>query len=270
MGSGFGRYTIPVRWLRMAYKLPAVAVTTAFFALLPALARLAAPGRPRAVGRIGASCCRLWSRALCAILGVRREVLGPVPGDGTFLVASNHVSYLDIVVLGSLYPSVFLAKREIASWPLFGWIARGAGTLFVDRELARDVVRAGREMSDRLALGLPLTIFPEGRSSRGVEILPYQPSLLEPAARAGIPCWAASISYETPGSTLAPSRTICWHDSESLLTHFPRMAGLRRVVARVRFSDVPILSDDRKALAAGLWERSNASFAPVRQELPGA
>jgi len=203
---------------------------------------------------------------MCAILSVRRDVGGPVPGDGVYLVASNHVSYLDILVLGSLYPSLFLAKREIASWPLFGWIARGAGTLFVDRDVARDVVRAGREMSERLELGLPLTIFPEGRSSRGVEILPFQPSLLEPAARAGVPCWAASISYETPGSEDAPSRTICWHDSESLLTHFPRLVGLRRVIARVRFSEIPVISNDRKALASALWENSNATFTPVRQE----
>jgi len=203
---------------------------------------------------------------MCAILSVRRDVDGPIPSRGVFLVASNHVSYLDILVLGSLYPSLFLAKREIASWPLFGWIARGAGTLFVDREQARDVVRAGREMADRLELGLPLTIFPEGKSSRGVEILPFQPSLFEPAARAGVPCWAASISYETPGSLAAPSRTVCWHDSESLLVHFPRLVGLHEVVARVRFAESSVTSEDRKTLALALWENANATFTPVRQE----
>ena len=255
-----------MRWLRIAYKLPAVLLTTAVFAAIPAIARLVAPGHRRTAGRVGAVACRLWGRAMCAILSVRCDVEGRVPRDGAFLVASNHVSYLDILVLASLYPSLFLAKREIASWPVFGWIARGAGTLFIDREQAKDVVRAGREMSDRLQLGLPLTIFPEGRSSRGVAILPFQPSMLEAAARAGVPCWAASISYETPGAALPPARTICWYDSESLLTHFPRMVGLKRVVARVRFADVPVRSGDRKALATALWEKANASFTPVRQE----
>jgi 1-acyl-sn-glycerol-3-phosphate acyltransferase len=254
-----------VRWLRISYKLPAAIVVTALFASIPAIARLLAPGRRRTVGRVGALACRLWGRTMCAILSVRCDVAGPVPRDGVFLVAANHVSYIDILVLASLYPSLFLAKREIASWPVFGWIARGAGTIFIDREQAKDVVRAGREMSDRLDLGLPLTIFPEGRSSRGVSILPFQPSLLEPAARAGIPCWAASISYETPGSAAPPSRTICWYDSESLLTHFPRLVGLKNVVARVRFAAVPVRSDDRKALATALWEQASASFTPVRQ-----
>ena len=260
------RYTIPVQRLRLAYKLPAAVLTTVFFAAIPALFRLVAPGRRRAAGRVGAESCRLWGKSLCAILAVRRDVEGPVPSEGVFLVASNHLSYLDILVLGSLYPSLFLAKHEIASWPVFGWIARGAGTLFVDRDQSRDVVRAGREMADRLELGLPLTIFPEGRSSRGVEILPFQPSLLEPAARAGIPCWAASISYETPGTLAAPSRTICWHDSESLLTHFPRLIGLDQVIARVRFSEASVTLGDRKALALALWEGANAIFTPVRQE----
>lgn len=255
-----------MRWVRIAYKLPLVIALTLLFALVPPVARLMTLGRKRTSGLIGAAACRLWGRAMCAILSVRREVEGPVPSGGAFLVASNHLSYLDILVLGSLYPSLFLAKREIASWPLFGWIARAAGTLFIDRDQAKDVVRAGREMSERLALGLPLTIFPEGRSSRGAEILPFQPSLLEPAARAGIPCFAASISYETPGAALPPSRTICWYDSESLLTHFPRLIGLRRVVASVRFAHPPVLSDDRKSLASALWERANASFRPVRQE----
>jgi 1-acyl-sn-glycerol-3-phosphate acyltransferase len=234
-----------VRWLRIAYKVPAVVVATAVCA--------------------GALSCRAWGRAMCAILAVERDVLGSVPEGGVFLVAANHLSYVDILVLGSLYPSVFLAKREIATWPVFGWIARGAGTLFVDRDQPKDVVRAGREMSDRLALGVPMTIFPEGRSSPGIEILPFQPALLEPAARAGIPCFAVSISYETPGSAASPSHTVCWYDSENFVTHFKRLVSLRRVVARVRFTGPALVSSDRKTLARELWERASASFEPIRQ-----
>ena len=130
-----------MRWFRIAYKLPAVVVTTAFFAMIPAIARAIAPGRRRTVGRVGARACRLWGRTMCAILSIRRDVDGPIPNEGVFLVASNHLSYLDILVLGSLYPSLFLAKREIASWPLFGWIARGAGTMFVGPVVSQVTVR---------------------------------------------------------------------------------------------------------------------------------
>jgi len=255
-----------VRWLRVAYKVPAAVVGTAFFAAIPAAAQLLTRrGSPLAL-RIGARACRGWGRSMCALLSVRRDVRGPIPDGGVYLVASNHLSYVDILVLGSLYPSTFLAKREIAGWPLFGWIARGAGTLFVDRDQPKDVVRAGREMAARLALGIPLTIFPEGRSSPGTEVLPFQPALLEPAARAGIPCWAASITYETPGTDLSPARTVCWYDSENFVVHFKRLVGLRKVIATVTFTGPPIVSDDRKTLARTLWERASASFEPVRQE----
>jgi len=242
-----------------------VIFATAAFAVIPAAARLVAGRRRRSVVRLGAASCRGWGRAMCAILGIEREVLGHVPNHGVFLVAANHLSYVDILVLGSLYPSVFLAKREIATWPVFGWIARGAGTLFVDRDQPKDVVRAGREMSTRLSLGVPLTIFPEGRSSPGIEILPFQPALLEPAARGSVPCFAVSISYDTPGTPASPSQTVCWHDSENFVTHFRRLVSLPRVVARVRFSGPPLVSDDRKTLARVLWERASASFEPIRQ-----
>ena len=69
---------------------------------------------------------------MCAILGIEVTLVGSAP-RGAFLVASNHVLYLDILVLASLYPSAFVAKLEIGAWPVFGWIARSAGTLFVDR-----------------------------------------------------------------------------------------------------------------------------------------
>lgn len=261
-----------MRWLRIATKAPATIVATAVIASVPALVRaLLGPDDLRAM-RLGASSSRLWGRSLCAIIGVRREVSGPVPEDGVFLVASNHLSYVDILVLGSLYRSTFVAKREIASWPLFGWVARGVGTLFVDREQPKDVVRAGREMSDRLARGMPLTIFPEGRSTPGREVHPFQPALLEPAARAGVPCWAVSITYETPGSSASPSRTVCWYDSENFVRHFTRLIALRRVIAKVRFTGPPVVSDDRKALARELWERSTATFVPIEgsQSLDGS
>lgn len=253
-----------MRPLRVAIKLPLVILATAFFAAIPATARLV----PRMLGparilRIGARACSGWGRVVCAILGVRRDVAGPVPHDGVFLVASNHLSYLDILVLGSLYPSVFLAKREIASWPLFGWVARGAGTLFVDRVQPKDVVRAGREMAGMLALGLPLTIFPEGRSGPGSEVLPFLPSLLEPAARARIPCWAVSLSYATPGSATSASENVCWHDSRNFAVHFGGVLALRRIVARVRFTESPVVSEDRKELAQELWRRVHATFVPL-------
>lgn len=254
-----------MRWLRIAWKLPAAVAVTLAMAAIPLAARVVLAGKPGAIDRVGASATHWWGVWMCRILRVKRDVRGAPAKDGAFLVASNHLSYLDILVLGSLYTSVFVAKREIAGWPIFGLIARTAGTLFVDREQARDVVRAGREMAARLASGVPLTIFPEGRSSPGTDVQPFLPSLLEPAAAAGVPCWAAAITYEASGSALPPSVTICWYDSSSFPAHVVRMMGLARIVAHVRFAAAPVVSDDRKTLARTLWTAVAAEFTPVRQ-----
>jgi 1-acyl-sn-glycerol-3-phosphate acyltransferase len=248
----------------MLWRVPVCAAVTFFFAALTPLARLI--GRDEAgVARLQAKLSGRWGRTLCAILGVERTIEGTVPAGPAFLVASNHVSYLDILVLGSIYPSLFVAKREIATWPLFGWVARGAGTIFVDRERPKDVVRAGREMARTLTIGTPLTIFPEGRSSAGATILPFLPSLLEPAAQAGVPCYAATINYETPGSAAAPSDTVCWHDGTSFPGHFLRLAALPKIDARIKFANTPVRSADRKELARTLWESANVDFEPIRQ-----
>ena len=188
------------------------------------------------------------------------------PEGKPFVVASNHVSYLDILVLGSLYPSQFVAKDEIRGWVLFGWISRAAGTLFVDRDNPRDAVRVIRHIRALLAHGTPVTLFPEGGTSRGKDVRPFLPSLLEPAARQHVPCFGASVSYDTPASEVAPARTICWSDGSNFVKHFLRVMSLRRIEARVTFSEEPVQSSDRKELAHRLWQHSNGTFVPIRQD----
>lgn len=253
-----------MRWIRIVLKFPAVIAATSIMVLVPLVARLVTAGRPRAFARIAARATWRWSRAICAILGIERVVRGTPPQGGAALVAANHVSYLDVLVLGSLYPSLFVAKSEIASWPFFGAITRSSGTLFVDRGRAKDVVRAGRTIAQRLEAGVGLTIFPEGRAGDGSAVAPFLPSLFEPAARAGVPCWPVSLSYETPGDPRPPGGIICWYDSSNFLLHVGRVMGLKRIVARVTFGPEPLRSSDRKELARSLWESVSGSFEPIR------
>lgn len=258
-----------MRTLRLAWKLPAVAVVTAFCAFVPFLVRLLTFGALRPHAWAGAYGCMLWGKAVCAIFRVRIRLEGSPP-RGLFVVAANHLSYLDILVLGSLYPSLFVAKREIRSWPLFGWIARGSGTLFVDRDRPKDVVRAGREMVDRLAAGIPLTLFPEGKSTPGREVLPFLSSLLEPAAKAGVPCYAVSLTYRSGDiDDLPPSVSVCWYDGSPFAEHAMRLMRHRRIDARVRFAPAPVVSDDRKVLARELFDFVAGNFEPVRQATEG-
>jgi len=252
-----------VRWFPV-WRIPLASLVTLACAVVPPAARIFTFGSLRAQSRIGTRMGQLWGRLMCAILGVRLIVDGQPP-KGCFVMAANHLSYLDILVLNALYPSLFVAKREIAGWPMFGLVARGSGTLFVDRDRAKDVVRVGHEMTRRLQAGIPLTLFPEGKSTRGSEVLPFMPSLLEPAAKAGVPCYGAALSYETPGVTTPPATTVCWYDGHNFVDHILRLMKVPRIEARVIFTPAPFASSDRKELARRLHEEVVEAFVPVRQ-----
>jgi 1-acyl-sn-glycerol-3-phosphate acyltransferase len=249
---------------RVFLRAAGVVLATFVAVCIPLVVRGLTFNAPRPVARVGSAASWLWSRSLCRILGIRVIANGRPEGE-PFVVAANHVSYIDILVLGSLYPSQFVAKQEIRSWPAFGWISRAAGTLFVNRDNPRDAVRVIRMIRSHLANGIPITLFPEGGTSSGEEVRPFLPTLLEPAASAEVPCYAASLTYETSDPEVTPGDTICWHDGSNFVKHFLGIMRVRRIEARVSFSGQPILSPDRKELALRLWEDARGSFVPIRR-----
>jgi len=207
---------------------------------------------------------RLWARGMLALLGVRARVEG-VPPARTVLVVANHLSYLDILVLARYFPGRFVAKSEIAGWPILGWMARAVGTIFVVQARARDVVRVDGEMARTLAAGVAVLLFPEGRSTRGLEVERFKSSLLESAARAGVPCLAVALHYETPDDPWAPAGTVCWWGGMGFWSHAWNLVGLRCVDARLALAPEPLVHSDRKALAEGLHSALQMRFRPIRQ-----
>src|ERR1043165_9219823 len=121
------------------------------------------------------------SRRVLRIFEMETHVAGSVPRDG--LLACNHLSYLDVLVLAALTPSLFVAKSEVRQWPVFGWFARLAGTIFVNRSKPSQAARSADEIAVALRDGALVVLFPEGTSSGGETVLPFKSSLLEPATR---------------------------------------------------------------------------------------
>lgn len=126
-----------------------------------------------------------WHRRALAAMGVRVRVSGAAVGDRPLLITPNHASWLDISVLGSLMPLSFVAKAEVAGWPVFGLFARLQRTVFVDRTRRTAAGRAASELGGRLARGDAMVLFPEGTSSRGDVVLPFRSALIG-AARAAM------------------------------------------------------------------------------------
>lgn len=129
---------------------------------------------------------RYWSRGLLWISGIDWSVRGEPIRSGPVLFAMNHVSWLDIFVLNCARPTTFVAKSEIRSWPLIGWLAAGADTIFIERGFRHAVHRVGLAIQTRFARGQAVGLFPEGTTSEGFDLLPFYANLFEPAIQSGV------------------------------------------------------------------------------------
>lgn len=127
---------------------------------------------------------RLYHRILLRMIGVRVHVRGTPAADRPLLILANHASWLDIPVVGSLTPLFFVAKSEVAGWPLIGLLAKFQRTVFVDRQRRHATGAVNREIAGRLADGDPVVLFAEGTSSDGNRVLPFRTALVGAAREA--------------------------------------------------------------------------------------
>lgn len=202
---------------------------------------------------------QMSARRVLRVFGVQVNRHGDAPRAG--LLVSNHLSYLDILVLASLSPAAFVAKADMARWPLLGRLAQMAGTRFVRRESRADVARVNREIQAALDDGLLLVMFPEGTSSGGETVLAFKSSLFEPAIRLGTPVTAGCIRYGlTHGD---PAEEVCYWRDMTLLPHLLKLLGRCSVQAAVAFAPVAGDPADRKALAL----HAHATALALRREL---
>jgi 1-acyl-sn-glycerol-3-phosphate acyltransferase len=170
---------------------------------------------------------------------------------------------MDIPVLCAVAKGVFVAKGEIESWFMAGRIVRDMGTIFINRQNRRDIPRAGSEIIERLNAGEGVIVFPEGTSTKGETVLPFNSSFLEFAARNDLPVSYVSVSYTTPDNEPRASNTVCWWEDISFGAHLFRLFRLREFTAIVNFGAEPILKNNRKELAKALQQKVLEKFAPV-------
>lgn len=249
---------------RRAGRLVAAGLWTAFcYAVWAIGALLTLPFR-RAARRWNGATIGRWSRGLLRIFGVRVRVVGPRPSAPFFLVA-NHLSYLDILVLGGALGSTFVSKHDIARWPVLGHLARVTGTIFVDRARRRDAVRVLREIDRAWSEGAGIVVFPEGTSSRGDRIYPLKSALLEWAVRQEQPVHAAALYYATGDPAHPATDAVCWWGDVPFGTHAARLLTLRRIEATITFSPTVAREPDRTRLA----ERLHALLSDHHREAEG-
>ena len=218
-----------------------------------------------------------WCRALCWTAGLRLRVTGIPRNQGPTLFVVNHCSYLDIPVIARDADATFVAKAEVARWPLFGQAARLTRTLFIQR-VGSDVKAQGRQLLDRLAQGENLLLFAEGTSTDGAAVAPFKSSLfaIVEQAPAGIDLQVqpVSITYARAldGEPLTgPRRELyCWFGDATMFPHLWRMLSLQGAEVEVRFLDpLETAGAGRKELARLSHAAVAASVAKVNAGMEG-
>ena len=179
------------------------------------------------------------------LLGLRVTIAGK-PLDRNVLYVANHITWLDILALGGARYTRFVAKSEIAGWPLVGWLSKIGGSVFVTRERRSSTRSQANAVVDALLTGHAVGLFPEGGTSDGVTLDPFRPALFAAAVEAGVMVQPVAIDYG------ARSPEIAWPDGTGFGTEGKRMMG-RPAPVRVTLHFLEPLDAskiDRKVLAA--------------------
>lgn len=219
-----------------------------------------------------------WSARLLGILHVSAHLDGSAPGsDGTpMMIASNHVSWLDIFLISSVQPTRFIAKSEIRDWPVAGWIVERAGTLFIHRARRHDIGRINEEVGSALGNGDCVGLFPEGTTTEGDELLKFHTGLFAAALANGARVHPVAIRYERPDGSLC--REAAYAGELSFMQSMALILRQRSIAARIAFAEpIDCAGLDRRAVAAlareriaSLLERDRPGTQPGRAPGPRA
>ncbi len=204
-----------------------------------------------------------WSGRVLADLDIRVERRGDPPVAG--VLACNHLSYLDVIVLTAARPMVFVAKSEIKHWPVFGRLACWAGTLFVRRDRKSDVTKFNDAFAAVINQGVVLGLFPEGTSSNGRQVLPFYSSLFEPAAASRWPVSAARIGYTLAEGSV--ENDICYWGDMTFFRHFLRLLTRKHIRVTVAYAPALPPGLNRKEMAQRLYRQVNDLAGSFRESV---
>jgi 1-acyl-sn-glycerol-3-phosphate acyltransferase len=224
-------------------------------------------------GRSGMKVAQLWQRFVCFLIGIRVTVTGAPSDDRPLLLLSNHNSWLDIPILAGVAPVSFIAKKEVAGWPVVGFLAKAQRSVFVDRTRRQATGAHADEVASRLSKGDIMVLFAEGTSSDGNKVLPFRSALVGAAQMAIGDGGAATvqpvaIAYQKMlGIPLGRQHRplVAWYGGTDLLPHLKRVLSEGGIDVNVVFGPARRLSarDDRKAATLEAGEMVRCTVAAL-------
>lgn len=197
---------------------------------------------------------QVWSLQFLALWGIHLQVLGQPVVSGPALIVSNHISWLDILVIHAARYCRFVSKSDIRDWPLIGALATASGTLYIERTSRKDALRMVQDMAQAMQEGEVVAVFPEGTTSDGHKLLPFHANLIQSAITAKAPVQPMALTFVDAVSgelTLAP----CYIGNDTLLGSVWRTLKAPAIIAVVHFGEPQqAQSRNRRQWAADLRE----------------
>ncbi|STZ77416.1 lysophospholipid acyltransferase family protein [Bergeriella denitrificans] len=197
---------------------------------------------------------QIWSRRVLASCGMTLKVYGTPPERRGQMLICNHISWLDIMAVNAAFPNRFVAKDDVAKWPLVGYLATQAQTVYV----ARNKGTAGnsdklRTVTDALKNGDTVTLFPEGTSSEGRSILPFKTSFFQAAFEARVPFVPTLCRYPNPDGS-SPNPAAAYYGDISLWQSMKMICSQKSSIAELHFLEPVFPEGDRQQCAKQVHE----------------
>jgi 1-acyl-sn-glycerol-3-phosphate acyltransferase len=219
--------------------------------------------RTRAIGR--------WSARLLAVLNVRRSMRGSPPAiaNRAAVLVANHVSWLDIQLIHSVWQVRFVAKSEVRHWPLIGWLSARTGTLFIERGKNRQAARINQSIHAAFQQGDAVGVFPEGSTTDGRELIRFNASLLQPAVDEGAMVYPVALRYlDEAGRT---NVNVSYVGDTTLIESMRMIFAEKTIRAELIFLPaIDAMGKTRRELAAQTQSAIAAALnLPVSDKTPG-
>ena len=203
---------------------------------------------------------RVWSMCVLKSLNIRKRIKGKNYNNGKpILIVSNHISWVDIPLMLSLARVTFLSKSEIKKWPVLGYLASKAGTVFIDRSKITEIKSVTKKITTLINQGKNILLFPEGTTSKGDAVLPFHASFLQSAIDAK--CQVLPVSIRYLKSDNKPDYAPAYVEGLSFLDTLFNLAKTRQIIAEVHYHELINVSNlNRRDLAKLLHHKIQSAF----------
>ncbi len=205
-----------------------------------------------------------WCKSLLKCFNIKIITYGKLPDASTAktMFVGNHISWMDIHSINSIIPLRFIAKIEVESWPVFGYLVSKSGTLFINRSIRKDATRIIDITTDSLLEGDNVCLFPEGTTTEGSHILPFKSSIVQAAINANANIWPVAIYY--PMTNGKPNTQMAYAGETTMAESMSRILNLKHPIVQLHFlSPISCQGHSRQSATKAAFEAITAKLKPL-------